>query len=174
MDSETVAAPSAEIIAERAGAIAIDVTGMTCASCVRRVERALGRVPGVGRVAVSLASERAQVSIDHPVDPAALVRAVADAGYGTATDAVELAIGGMTCASCVGRVGRALGRVPGVLAADVNLVTERAHVTTIRGAAPAEVLIAAIERAGYRATPAAAGGGGRARPDVGRVAVRPA
>jgi Cu+-exporting ATPase len=67
---------------------------------------------------------------------------------------VDLAIGGMTCASCVSRVERALRRVPGVAQAEVNLATERAHVTL--GADPSpdiDALIAAIERTGFRAVP---------------------
>jgi Cu+-exporting ATPase len=65
----------------------------------------------------------------------------------------ELAIGGMTCASCVGHVSRGLRRVPGVAAADVNLATERATVEHEAGLDPA-TLIAAVERAGYTAGPA--------------------
>jgi Cu+-exporting ATPase len=65
------------------------------------------------------------------------------------TDAVELAVGGMTCASCVARVERALQRVPGVVSASVNLATERAQVQRARGAAPTADLLAALQRAGY-------------------------
>ena len=61
---------------------------------------------------------------------------------------VELAVEGMTCGSCVGRVERALKGVPGVTEATVNLATERA---TVAGAATAEALIAAVERVGYEA-----------------------
>ncbi|MBD7988133.1 cadmium-translocating P-type ATPase [Luteimonas sp. Sa2BVA3] len=61
---------------------------------------------------------------------------------------LELAIDGMTCASCVARVERALQAVPGVSAAAVNLATERA---TVRGAADAALLLAAVDRAGYDA-----------------------
>lgn len=61
---------------------------------------------------------------------------------------VELTVQGMTCASCVGRVERALKAVPGVEQAAVNLATERA---TVRGIADAYTLLAAIEKAGYEA-----------------------
>lgn len=74
---------------------------------------------------------------------------------GTATTTVTLAIEGMTCAACVGRVERVLKRAPGVLGAEVNLATERAAVTVTPGTA-ADALIAAVTNAGYGAKPIAA------------------
>ena len=73
----------------------------------------------------------------------------------TTNDSITLDISGMTCASCVRRVERALGKVPGVETASVNLATETARVTL---AAPVEAdsLIAAVTKAGYSATPSAA------------------
>ena len=71
---------------------------------------------------------------------------------GLATGRTELAITGMTCASCVAHVGRALRRVPGVSQADVNLATERAtvaHAAQVEAAA----LVAAVVEAGYEARP---------------------
>ena len=64
---------------------------------------------------------------------------------------VTLAIEGMSCASCVGRVERALKRVPGVLSAEVNLATEQASVTRLAGSAPSADLVAAVTQAGYAA-----------------------
>jgi len=60
--------------------IDLAVTGMTCASCVNRVEKALARVPGVTEASVNMATERAHVAGTHP-DPAALIQAVQKAGY---------------------------------------------------------------------------------------------
>ena len=105
----------------------IAVAGMTCASCVRRVERALAAVPGVAAVAVNLATSRASVALDG-TDPGALLAAVTKAGYAAPTETADLQLGGMTCASCVRRVERALARVPGVLSSEVNLATSRARV----------------------------------------------
>ncbi len=128
----------------------LSITGMTCASCVARVERALARVAGVTGASVNLATERATVTADGPVARAALVAAVEEAGYGVADEPVDLAIEGMTCASCVARVEKALAQVPGVSSAMVNLATERARV--MRGpAADDAALIAAVEAAGYGA-----------------------
>lgn len=128
--------------------ISLPIEGMTCASCVGRVEAALAKVEGVGSVSVNLATERADIRPSGPVDRAALIQAVHKVGYEVAATTVELAVEGMTCASCVGRVERALLAVPGVSAASVNLATERA---TVRGAADVEALLAAIDRAGYGA-----------------------
>ena len=126
--------------------IRLPIEGMSCASCVGRVEAALGRVPGVSAVAVNLATERAEIRANAGVDRAALVAAVAQAGYEVSATTVEIAVDGMTCASCVGRVQQALKAVPGVAEAAVNLATERA---TVRGTAGTEALLAAIHRAGY-------------------------
>ncbi|MBN8898651.1 MAG: cation-translocating P-type ATPase, partial [Rhodospirillales bacterium] len=65
----------------RTDTIDLAITGMTCAACVRRVEKVLATVPGVTDVAVNLATERAHVVGTHP-DPQALARAVEKAGYG--------------------------------------------------------------------------------------------
>ncbi|WP_076743588.1 heavy metal translocating P-type ATPase [Sphingomonas jeddahensis] len=128
--------------------IDLPIEGMTCASCVGRVERALRKVPGVRAANVNLATERAAIEGDERADRGALVAAIQSAGYHVPTSTVELGIEGMTCASCVGRVERALAMVPGVEQASVNLATERA---TVRGAADRAALIAAIGRAGYSA-----------------------
>ena len=126
----------------------LDIEGMTCASCVGRVERALLAVPGVAEANVNLAIEKAEVRLSSPVSRADLVKVIEGAGYDVPAARVELAIEGMTCASCVGRVERALAAVPGVTEAQVNLATERANVT---GTADIAALIAAVEGAGYTA-----------------------
>ncbi|NEX45621.1 heavy metal translocating P-type ATPase [Pseudotabrizicola algicola] len=135
------------------------VEGMTCASCVLRVERALAAVPGVASATVNLATERAEVVSERPIARADLVAAVEALGYDVPAQAVDLAIEGMTCASCVGRVERALAAVPGVASVSVNLATERAHVT---GTAEPLVLQQAVEALGYDARPVQAGAGGDA------------
>ena len=130
----------------------IGVEGMTCASCSARVERALQRVPGVQQVSVNLASESAAVELAAPVGAEALAQAVEKAGYAVPREPVELRIDGMTCATCVARVEKALRSVPGVLEAGVNLATSTAQVTRLAGAAPTPALLQAVQRAGYEAT----------------------
>jgi len=150
-------------------AVELDIDGMTCAACVARVEKALAKVPGVARASVNLATERARVESDAAVEPERLADAVRKAGYeatlvaGTAAQAqapaatpptaeFELAIGGMTCASCAMRVEKALSKVPGVARASVNLATETATVNSSTACADPDALIAAVGKAGYGAT----------------------
>jgi P-type Cu+ transporter len=127
------------------------IEGMTCASCVIRVEKALKSVPGVSGVSVNLATERATVNATEGTSGAALVAAVDKAGYNVSTESFEFSIEGMTCASCVARVEKALKSVAGVRDAVVNLATERASVQAVGVLAGA--LMAAVEKAGYRAMP---------------------
>ncbi len=150
----------------------LPIEGMHCASCVGRVERALRAVPGVAEANVNLATERAEVRFASPVEADALVEAVRNAGFDVPQARVELQVEGMTCASCVGRVERALQAVPGVAEATVNLATERA---TITGSAGTEALIAAVDRAGYDARerrPAATDDGMAARRDAEATELR--
>ncbi|MCO5055728.1 heavy metal translocating P-type ATPase [Thermomonas sp.] len=147
------------------GTVRIGITGMTCASCVTRVEKALRGVEGVQSASVNLATETASVEATE-VPIAALQQAVERAGYGIATDEHDLAIEGMTCASCVGRVEKALGKVEGVLSVSVNLATETARVRSLRGT-PRSALEAAVSAAGYGIKPLQAQG--QPLPAVGRA-----
>ncbi|MDH1301687.1 heavy metal translocating P-type ATPase [Achromobacter sp. GD03932] len=136
-------------------AVSLPIEGMTCASCVGRVEKALKAVPGVNQASVNLATERADITFAGTPDVAAAVQAVQKAGYAVAETTIELSVTGMTCASCVGRVEKALKAVPGVSSASVNLATERASITAA-GGVPASALIQAVAKAGYEAKPLAA------------------
>lgn len=128
--------------------VSLQVEGMTCASCVGRVEAALKKVDGVQSASVNLATERADITLAKPVDRQVLIQAIEQTGYDVPANKVELSIEGMTCASCVSRVEKALNAVNGVKTASVNLATERATVT---GTASIESLISAIDKAGYDA-----------------------
>ena len=140
--------------------LSLPVEGMTCASCVGRVERALKQVPGVQSAAVNLATERADISFTGLSDPLGAVRAIEGAGYRVREMTTELAIEDMTCASCVGRVEKALARIPGVLEAVVNLATERARVRHFAGGVSTADLLAAVQQAGYKARPMSDASGG--------------
>ncbi|MCU7648960.1 heavy metal translocating P-type ATPase [Pseudomonas piscis] len=128
----------------------LPIAGMTCASCAGRVERALGKVAGAAAVSVNLATEQARVEAPGGSLPA-LLAAVENAGYSVPVQSLELSIGGMTCATCAGRVERALSKVAGVRSASVNLATERAHLELLGQVDPA-LLIEAVTKAGYRAS----------------------
>ncbi len=118
------------------------LTGMTCASCVARVEKALAKVRGVTNVSVNLATEQATLQTAGAVTMQAIKAAVEKAGYGVATQEFNLGIQGMTCASCVGRVEKALAKVLGVNSVTVNLATEQARIDANVG-----VTLAALEQA---------------------------
>jgi P-type Cu+ transporter len=130
--------------------LAIPVRGMTCASCVRRVERALCKKEGVAEASVNFAAEKATVVYD-PVatNPDELVGSIKDAGYGADVRETTFGVTGMTCASCAGRVERALEKVPGVLEASVNLAAEKATVGYLAGEVDLRELEKAVEGAGY-------------------------
>jgi len=149
-------------MSDKTTTLELPITGMTCASCVARNEKALRKVEGVDDASVNFATEKATIAFDPDVVSAdELVHAVEAAGYGVVTAQETLPILGMTCASCVSRVERALRKPPGVLKADVNLATEKATVTYIPGQASRADLVAAVKAAGYDviAEPAAIAGG---------------
>jgi Cu+-exporting ATPase len=130
--------------------VRLPVGGMTCASCVRRVEKALAAVPGVAAVSVNLATEQATVRAGAGVTASALADAVRRAGYEVPLATATLRVEDMSCASCVGRVEKALLKVPGVTAVSVNLATERATVERL-ASVPVSALVAAVGKAGYAA-----------------------
>ncbi|HVA92200.1 MAG TPA: copper ion binding protein, partial [Chloroflexota bacterium] len=147
------------------------IGGMTCASCVARIERKLGKLDGVEQANVNLATEHASVDYDPAqVGLPDLVRTIESAGYTArpltdsaaspaqpGTGEEELSITGMTCASCVARIERKLRKLEGVRSASVNLATERASVTFDPARVKVAQLIGAIESAGYGAAPVVEG-----------------
>jgi copper ion binding protein len=148
--------------------IELEIEGMTCASCVRRVEKAVSALPQVAAASVNLATERAVLTVAAGASTAAVrraaARAVTAAGYAVrevpapveGSRRLQLTISGMTCASCVRRVERALSSVDGVSSASVNLTTESAEVSVTAPVEPA-TLVAAVGRAGYGAELISAG-----------------
>ena len=130
--------------------LTLPVTGMTCAACVRNVERALKRTDGVAEANVNIATERASVDFDPAqVDVQQLIVSIEKAGYGVAQAQMELPITGMTCASCVRNVERAISKQPGILGVNVNLATEKATVSYLPGSVRRADIVAAVENAGY-------------------------
>ncbi|HSD39088.1 MAG TPA: heavy metal translocating P-type ATPase [Rhodocyclaceae bacterium] len=130
--------------------LTLPVSGMSCASCAGRVEKALRAVNGVADANVNLATEQVTVSLDIQGRTDELVQAIKRAGYDVPETTLDLSIGGMTCASCVARVEKALLKVAGVEAVEVNLATERAHV--VSHGVNEDALIAAVSKAGYEAS----------------------
>lgn len=127
------------------------VENMSCAGCAGRAERALAAASGVSEASVNIANHMAQVS--GTFSPDALRDALKTAGYPASETTHRLSISGMTCASCKGRVERALEGLPGVLSASVNLATETASVRVLDGAISADALAQTVSDVGYPAKP---------------------
>lgn len=125
------------------------VDNMSCAGCAGRAERALAAAPGVAEASVNIANHMAQVTGD--ASPDILRAALKTAGYPAREAKHRLSISGMICASCTGRVERALEALPGVLSAHVNLATQTAEIRTLDGAITTETLAQTVTDAGYPA-----------------------
>ncbi|MFJ7567583.1 heavy metal translocating P-type ATPase [Herminiimonas sp. NPDC097707] len=143
---------SSPAVSDNIHRITLGVAGMTCASCAGRVEKAINAIPGVTKTSVNLATDSVAVEVEHAaaVDATTVQQAIEKAGYSVPQQEIELDITGMTCASCAGRVEKALRKVDGVLDASINLATDRARVK-ISSATSAAALIAAVDNAGYGA-----------------------
>ncbi|HXF82899.1 MAG TPA: heavy metal translocating P-type ATPase [bacterium] len=127
----------------------LPVEGMSCASCVLKVETGLKGTAGVQDVAVNFAAQRAVVAYDPArVSPDRFIEVVRALGYEVPVRTVQLAVRGMSCASCVEKVERALRGVDGVLTASVNLAAERATVQAL-ATVPVAELRRAVREAGY-------------------------
>ena len=128
----------------------IPVVGMTCASCVQRIQTGLLKIDGVTAAGVNLATEQATISFDPGRASAqSLVDAVRDLGYDVAVQKLTLPVEGMTCASCVTRVEKSLRSVDGVIDASVNLATDRATVSYLPTKTSVPDLKRVVEQAGY-------------------------
>ncbi len=132
-----------------ARSISLTIDGMSCASCVGRVERAIGAVPEVDSVTVNLATEKANVTFRESTNIDAIVKAVDKAGFGVVLKQSNLRIQDMSCASCVGRVERVIQNVPGVVDASVNLATQKARVTYSDGSVDPKDIARRVTEAGF-------------------------
>ncbi|NEU12438.1 copper-translocating P-type ATPase [Methylobacterium sp. BTF04] len=156
--------------------LTVPIAGMSCASCVGRVERALSALPGASDVAVNLATGRATLSITGADAAKSVGEAVAKAGYVVPETTTVVGIDGMSCASCVGRVERALAALPNVAAVSVNLATAEATIRHTDGLVDRADLEAAVRKAGYEPRAAVVAGSSegsqRARQDAEAAALR--
>jgi len=129
----------------------LPITGMSCASCAVRIEKGLSEVEGVSQATVNFAAEKATVFF-HPsqTDPSHLIERVKDLGYGARIEKIVLPIQGMTCASCVNRVEKALSSLKGVVDVNVNFATERASIEYLPGEVTIKDLKKVVQEAGYQ------------------------
>ena len=131
--------------------IQLSITGMSCASCVGRVENALNDVPGVSGASVNLAKETVRFQSDFPAATGAAIEALSAAGYPARTARVTLNVGAMSCASCVGQVEQALKAAPGILDVAVNLAAETAAVSYLPDVITPKEIAESSTAAGYPA-----------------------
>lgn len=129
----------------------IKISGMTCAMCVKAVEKALRQTPGVHSAEVNLGNETASVEYDPGrVGLAEMEGSIREAGYEVVNEKAAIKIGGMTCVMCSKAIEEALGRLPGVVSATVNLAAEKAYVTYNPRLVMPSDMRRAVEEAGYQ------------------------
>ena len=131
--------------------MSLHVEGMSCASCVARVEKAIRAAPGVSSASVNLATGRAEVGFLGSPDIGAVVAAIRKAGYEIPLETAWFDIDKMSCASCVHHVEKAFKSVPGVIDANVNLAAGTGTVRFAAGVTNAEALAKTAASAGYPA-----------------------
>ena len=130
----------------------MQIEGMNCASCVGRIEKALNSASGVSNVSVNLASESVQVNYDETLTPKDVADTLQQAGYPAVSESITFDVANLSCASCVGRVEKALKAGDGVLEASVNLATESATVRYAAGATTPAAIAELSTAAGYPGT----------------------
>merc|ERR1711991_396790 len=150
------------------------VSGMTCASCVKTVETAVGHVPSVVDVAVNLLAGEAAVTLSsQSADPMDVVDAIERLGYEAVLKGLPSEVGsttllveGMTCSSCVGSVETALMGVAGVSDALVNLLSGHVKVFFDERVVGVRTLIKRVKDLGYEASVLRTDEGGRSMAEV--------
>ena len=101
---------------------------MSCASCAAKIEKGLSTVTGVDRATVNFATEKATIAFDPSKAKAEdFIKTIKELGYQTGIEKSVFPIQGMTCASCVEKVERALNSTLGVIHASVNFATEKGY-----------------------------------------------
>ncbi|MEE3326881.1 MAG: heavy metal translocating P-type ATPase [Myxococcota bacterium] len=136
------------------GHVSLSVDGMDCASCVSPLEGAVSVLAGVTSVSANLANERVDVDFDpQQISLTEIVAAIVGVGHAVRPALLKFNLDGMSCATCAGRIENAIMKEPGVVSAQVNLSNALAHVAYEPGATDPDSIVAAIEAAGYGATP---------------------
>ncbi len=131
----------------------LPVSGMTCANCAMNIERGVKKLDGVAAANVNFAAEAATIAFDPGrLQPDAIIARIEKSGFSVPAQSVEFAVSGMTCANCAMNIERTLNKkVPGVLKAAVNFASERAAVSFVPELASLDDIVAAVEKAGFKA-----------------------
>ncbi len=129
----------------------LKITGMTCATCVRTIEKSVSNLDGIIDVRLNLSNEIGTVEYDSKkLNLVDIEKAIKDAGYGVINEKATLKIGGMTCATCVKTIENSLRNLDGIINVNVNLGAEKAFVTYNPKVITISDMKKAIEDAGYQ------------------------
>lgn len=107
--------------------LTVPIEGMSCASCVGRVEKIVQKQDGVIHAQANLANAQVQIEFKNAIDLEQLAQNLQKAGYPILRETKVLDIEGMSCASCVGRVEKLLSSIPLIEDVQVNLATQQAQ-----------------------------------------------
>jgi Cu+-exporting ATPase len=133
----------------------IKIGGMTCAACAKRIEKSVGKLEGVLKASVNLATEKLTVEYnDQETSLFKIKETINSIGYEVIEDEVKkvtIPIEGMTCAACAKRIEKVLSKIDGVIQVSVNLATEKATVEYQPLKVRLSSIKQAIEKAGYKA-----------------------
>ncbi|XP_043360400.1 copper-transporting ATPase 2 isoform X4 [Dermochelys coriacea] len=139
----------------------MQITGMTCASCVSNIERNLQKEDGIVSVLVALMAGKAEIKYKpESIQPLEIVQLIQNLGFDatviedhTGTDGnAELIITGMTCASCVHNIESKLTRTNGIFYASVALATSKAHIQFDPEIIGPRDIVQIIEEIGFHAS----------------------
>jgi len=129
----------------------LKITGMTCATCVRTIEKSVSKLDGVIDVKLNLGNETGMVEYESKkLKISDIEKAIKDAGYGVINEKSTVKIGGMTCATCVKTVENSLKGLDGIVNVNVNLGAEKAFITYNPKVITISDMKKAIENAGYQ------------------------
>ncbi|MBZ4646628.1 MAG: heavy metal translocating P-type ATPase [Clostridia bacterium] len=136
----------------------LNITGMTCASCAKAIERSVGKIEGVRLVNVNFATEKLAVEFDESKASIEKIKeAVKKAGYSAQEEQndtireITIPISGMTCASCAKAIEKSIGKLPGISEVSVNFATEKAKVVYDSSKTRISEIKDAVSKAGYKA-----------------------
>ncbi len=136
---------------EKIERIDLPIRGMSCASCAARIEKGLNSVLGVNQATVNFALEHATILFrPNQTDISHLIKEIRSLGYDVRSENVILPIQGMSCASCVHKVEKAIQSLKGVIQVSVNLATERASIEYLPNIVSPNEFKSAIRNAGYQ------------------------
>lgn len=139
------------------------VEGMDCASCVAKIETAVGKLPGVSDIRASTMTETLSARLDEALTPAHEVeKRVSALGYGVtrqqapstagASQSYSWTVGGMDCASCAAKIETAVGKLPGVSDIRISTMTETLTATLDETRTTTEQVEKRVTGLGYTAT----------------------